>query len=139
MVDEGPRRNIFQRLFGICATPKPKHKSAYSQDNGYLVVDLSRTPELEKRDSALRFEGEDLPIRVLVVHGNDGEFHAFENACSHAKRRLDPVPGGDHVRCCSMGRSTFDYEGNVTGGSAESPIRKLKLIRDDSLLRIKLD
>lgn len=139
MVKEGPKRNIFQRLFGICATPKPKDESSYCQNNGDLIVDLSRTPELGKPDSALRFEDDDLPIRILVVHGNDGEFYAFENACSHAKRRLDPIPGSDHVRCCSMGRSTFDYEGNVIGGSAESPIKKLEVNRDGNMLRIGMN
>ena len=37
-------------------------------------------------------------------------------------RKLDPVPGQDVLRCCSVGHSAFDYQGKVLGGSAKGPL-----------------
>jgi nitrite reductase/ring-hydroxylating ferredoxin subunit len=46
---------------------------------------------------------------VLVIQGDDGEYYAFKNRCTHGKRRLDPMPAIQQVQCCSIGKSTFDY------------------------------
>ena len=45
-----------------------------------------------------------LAVQVLIVHGEDGEYHALENKCTHAGRRLDPLPGRPEVECCSIGK-----------------------------------
>jgi len=40
-----------------------------------------------------------LPVRVLVVYGEDGEYRAFQNRCTHmGHRRLDSVPGTSTVQ-----------------------------------------
>ncbi|HDZ91071.1 MAG: Rieske 2Fe-2S domain-containing protein [Deltaproteobacteria bacterium] len=117
-------RNIFQRLFGICATRKPSHEACWTFEEGKILLDLGRTPELAVPGGAVRLEkNKGLPERVLIVHGDDGAFHAFRNRCSHAGRRLDPVPGMEQVQCCSIGRSTFDHEGTRLSGSAKGPVK----------------
>jgi nitrite reductase/ring-hydroxylating ferredoxin subunit len=117
------KRNIFQRIFGICATKPPSDDGCWSYEDGKVVIDLDRTPELAGIGGAIRLEENGLPDRVLVFKGDDSQYHAFQNSCPHAKRRLDPMPGTNQVQCCSVGQSTFDYNGKLISGSAEGDVK----------------
>ena len=133
------KRNIFQRIMGICATPVPHNKDCWSYANGKIRIDLSRAPELERPGSGLRIESKDCPERILVVYGDDFQFHAFKNRCEHAGRRLDPVPGDEKVQCCSIGKATYDYEGKIMAGSAKGPIKVYLVDLADGELTISID
>lgn len=118
------KRNLFQRVFGIPATPRPADGDCWSYADGKLVIDLKRADELAREGGGLRFEGKPLPCRVLVVRGGAGEYRAFENRCSHVgRRRLDPVPGTAAVQCCSVGKSTYGPDGKRIYGPAPKDIR----------------
>jgi nitrite reductase/ring-hydroxylating ferredoxin subunit len=117
------KRNIFQRVFGVPATPLPKDRGCWSYSDGRLTVDLARAPELQEAGGALRCEGGGLPGRVLIVRGEGGEFRAFRNRCTHmGHRRLDPLPGTTMVQCCSVGKSTYHADGAKVYGPAPEPI-----------------
>ena len=117
------KRNIFQRIFGIPATSKPRDPQSWSYSGGKLSIDLKKAAELKSSGDALRFEGDNLPARVLVVFGEDGRFHAFQNRCTHlGHRRLDPVPGTNTVQCCSVNKSTYEYDGKNIHGPAPRPV-----------------
>ena len=132
-------RNIFQRILGICATKPPVDNGCWNYENGKLVVDLSRTPELSSPNGAVRIEkAGNLPDRILIFKSDDGEYHAMRNQCAHAKRRLDPVPGAEQVQCCSVGKSTYDYEGNVVSGMAGGDVRTYPVTLEDGKLVITL-
>jgi len=50
-------------------------------------------------------------------------------------RRLDPVPGPNTVQCCSVNKSTYDYEGTTIHGPAPNPITKYPVsIEGDKLI-----
>jgi nitrite reductase/ring-hydroxylating ferredoxin subunit len=115
------KRKFWQRILGIPVTHPPGDRACWTYSNGKLVIDLGRAPELAKPAGAIRIEGGNLPDRVLVVHGEDGAYHAFRNRCRHVGRRLDPVPGSRTVQCCSVGRSTYGYDGEVLYGPAKRP------------------
>ena len=139
MATNSLKRGIFQRLFGICATPKPADEGCWTYCDGRVVIDLERTPELSEPLGALRLEKGGLPHRVLVVHGQDGTFHAFENRCRHVGRRLDPVPETDTVQCCSVSKSTYDYTGNVVSGPVKKGVSVYEThLGDDGKLVIDL-
>jgi len=117
------QRNIFQRIFGISATPKPQNSGCWSYSDGKLTIDLGIAPELKKAGSAIRLEGGSLPQRVLVFFGEDEKFHAFRNRCTHlGHRRLDFVPNTNTVQCCSVNKSTYDFDGKKVYGPAPDPI-----------------
>jgi nitrite reductase/ring-hydroxylating ferredoxin subunit len=117
------KRNIFQRIFGIPATSKPQDPQCWSYTDGKLTIDLQKAPELSSSGGALRLEGGNLPVRLLVVFGEDGQFHAFQNRCTHlGHRRLDPVPGTSTVQCCSVNKSTYEYNGEKIHGPAPEPV-----------------
>ena len=119
------KRNFFQRLLGISATAKPEIADCWTYANGKLTIDLSKTSELKAPGGAVRFEGNNLPLRILVVCGEDGEYLAYHNRCTHiGHRRLDPVPGTGTVQCCSVNKSTYDTDGNNIFGPAPQPITR---------------
>jgi nitrite reductase/ring-hydroxylating ferredoxin subunit len=122
MAGEPLKRNLFQRILGLCATPPPRDPGCWRLENGRVVVDLARAPELAAPDGGLRLEGAGLSQRILVVRGGDGTYRAFRNRCTHAGRRLDPMPGEGRVQCCSVGKSTFDAAGRRVSGSAKKDL-----------------
>ncbi|MBI9085995.1 MAG: Rieske 2Fe-2S domain-containing protein [Desulfobacterales bacterium] len=130
------KRNIFQRLLGICATKKPADEGCWTFEAGTVTVDLARAPELAQPDGALRLEGKNLPARILVVKGDGDTWHAFKNRCAHAGRRLDPVPGTGQVQCCSVGKSTYDADGNILSGSARKGIVAFPITEKEGRLKI---
>lgn len=133
-------RNIFQRIFGLPATPKPLHPQCWTFSDGKIMIDLKRASELETPGGALRLEGNGLPRRVLVIRGEDGAFHAYHNRCAHfGHRRLDPVLGSGTVQCCSVGKSTYDYDGRKLYGPAPAPIGTFKIELDGERLIVSLE
>ncbi len=116
------KRSFFQRIFGISATQKPENDDCWSYAGEKLTIDLKKAPELKKQGGALRFEGKNLPFRVLVVYGEDSKYLAYRNRCSHFGRRLDPVPGTATVQCCSVNKSTYDSEGTKIFGPVSKPV-----------------
>ena len=94
---------------------------------GKVEIEWARAPELRKPYGAIRLEGQGLPVRVLVIYGIDGQYHAFRNKCSYMGRRIDPVVGTATIRCCGLFRSTFDYTGNVMSGPSKEPLRTFKV------------
>jgi len=132
-------RSIFQRLFGLPATPTPGTPGCWRYLEGALVIDLDAAAELQKPGGALRFEGGNLPRRVLVVHGEDGHFRAFDNRCTHfGHRRLDPVPGTQTVQCCSLNKSTYSTTGEKIHGPAPKPVVTYPVVSDGMRLVVRL-
>ena len=83
-------------------------------------------------------QGEALADPILVVLGDDGEYYAFLNACTHAGGKIDPVAGTMALECCSVSGSTFDYDGNVLSGPAEEALTSYPLNVEGDELSISL-
>ncbi len=132
------KRNIFQRLFGISATGKPKDEGCWIYAEGTVSVDLERARELSQTWGAIRLENERMPRRILLVRGEGETFYAFDNCCKHGHRRLDPIPGEGQIQCCSVGKSTYGLDGTLIYGSAKENIETFKVIRDRQTLKIEI-
>ncbi|MCF7811268.1 Rieske 2Fe-2S domain-containing protein [bacterium] len=130
------KRSIFQRIFGICATKLPQNANCWKIVGEEIEIDLSLAEELSNSGGGIRIEGKNLPVRILIIKGDDGVYYAFQNRCTHGGRRLDPVSGGGTVQCCSMGRSTFDYSGRLLAGSAKDNIKTFPVRVEEGKLRI---
>lgn len=133
------QRTLFQRIFGTPVTGKPEVENCWSYTDGKLVINLSEARELQSVGGAIRLEGNNLPVRVLVVRGDNGEYRAYHNRCTHlGHRRLDPVPGTNTVQCCSINKSTFDESGSVIFGPAPHSIQSYPLKVDGDKLVVDL-
>jgi len=132
------KRNLIQRLFGIPFTGLIE-EPAWTYDSGVLKVALDRVPELLEQGGGIRIESDEMPVRVLIIHGDDGEYRAYENRCGHGGRRVDHVSGNSGLMCCSLGKSAWDYEGKNTGGPAETPLRAFRVENEDGVLVVILE
>lgn len=131
MVTQSVNRSFMQRILGKPATEMPTVSDCWSYEAGKITIDLSKSPELQISGGALRLEGGSLPLRVLVVYGEDGEYRAYENRCTHiGHRRLDPVPGTNTVQCCSINKSTFESGGEKISGPARHSVKTFPVEKD---------
>jgi len=122
---------------GRPATSLPGNNDFWSVSNGKILVELSQVPALTKSGGAVRLEG-GLPTEVLVVHGEDGRYRAFDNKCTHFGRCVDPVLGTETVQCCSINTATLDYDGNVLDGPAKAPLQTHPVTVEDGKLVIEI-
>lgn len=130
---------IIKQIFGICATAMPQNKSAWENKGDHILVKLSACPELEKANSGIRIEKRGLKDRILVVRGENDQFYAFKNQCSHiGRRRIDPLPGKEQLRCCSVNKSTYQYDGSVVSGPAKTPLKTYTVEVNEDILIIRL-
>ncbi len=129
---------FLKRLFGICETATPKDPQAWSIQNGCVRIDLSRMPEINTSGSGVRLEGQGLDPRLLVLHGDDGQYHAIANRCTHMGRRIDIIAGSNTIQCCSVSKSTFTYDGQPVGGAAKKPVKAYPVAKDGETLTISL-
>ena len=83
---------FWSRLLGTCRT-RPADASAWSYGENQVLLDAARIPELASPGGAVRLEGAGLPLRVLAFRDDNGVARAMHNKCTHAGRRLDPLPG----------------------------------------------
>jgi len=131
-------RNIFQRLFGLCATKLPSDPQCWTVNDGKVEIDIIKAIELKNPGTAIRLEGKDLYERLLVCHGNDDKYYAFVNKCKHMGRRLDPVPETQTIQCCSIGKSTYDYSGHALSGPAKGILHTfpVKIFTDKIVIQL---
>ena len=133
------KRSMWQRIFGISASDKPRNEDGWNYESGKLTINLARIPELTQAGTAVRFEGKNLPSRVLVVCDDDKQYQAFQNRCTHlGHRRLDYVPGTQTVQCCSVNKSTYGFDGERIRGPAPRSIRTYPVEVGADELRIRI-
>lgn len=128
---------LLKRLFGICKTLKPGDENCWTYEKGKLTINLPQAPELQNTGDALRFEGCGLPCRVLVFVGENGEFKALKNKCTHMGRRLDPFENNT-LQCCSVNKTTFAADGSVISGPGKGPLSFFEVNREDQALIIDI-
>ena len=127
--------SFIDRLKGDPLTELPQIEGSWTLDGDTLKLDLAKLPELDSLGGAVRIEGEILTDPILVFLGEDGNYYAFKNACTHGGRMIDPVAGTMTLQCCSASKSTYDYDGTVISGPAEGPLTSYPLeIQDDNLI-----
>jgi nitrite reductase/ring-hydroxylating ferredoxin subunit len=132
-------RSIWQRIFGISATGKPQDENGWRYESGQLIISLDQIPELTRPGTAVRFEGKSLPVKILVVFGEEKQYRVFHNRCTHlGHRRLDYVPGTETVQCCSVGKSTYTFDGDKIHGPAPQSIRTFPVEVGERELRITI-
>lgn len=125
---------LFKSILGICET-KPLSPDMWSVEDGKVRIKLGQVPELSHKGGAVYLKGQGLDKPVLVFRTDDDQYLAFVNSCPHGKRKIDPVPGESSLRCCSVGHSKFDYEGNKLSGPGKGSLTRYQVdLSDDDLV-----
>ena len=112
--------SFFKALMGVCET-KPLGPDQWSVEGGKVVV---QKPDSIPKGGAVYIQGKGLKQALLIVHTDDDKYLSFANACTHGKRKIDPVAGERKLRCCSVMHSQFDYEGKPLSGPAKEPLKR---------------
>jgi Rieske Fe-S protein len=136
---ESGKRTFFDKIQGRSFTNLPQIADAWVYSAGALILDLSKLPELTELGGAVRLEGDALADSILIVYGEDENYYAFKNACTHGGRMIDPVAGTMTLTCCSVSASTFDYQGNVLGGPAPEPLTSYPLAIEDNKITVTVN
>ena len=130
--------SILKSILGICET-KPLSDDLWSLEEDKVNVKLSQMPDPLPEGGAVYLKGEGLDKPVLLLRTEEGQYLAFANRCTHmGHRKLDPIPGESKLRCCSLGHSTFDYEGNRLSGMAKDPLTRYEVEQSEGDLVITL-
>lgn len=125
--------DFLDRVRGISDTPVLDNPDAWTYADNILTLDLAVIPDLADLNHAVQLDDDTLPEPLLIVHGGDDNYYVYVNKCPHAGRKIDPING--KLECVSFSKSTFTYDGTVTGGPADSPLTTYTVERDgDSLL-----
>jgi len=137
--------NFFKALFGKCETESLPSENWTVEEDGKITIKLGEMPELCELGKGVYLKGQGLKRPILVVRTDADTYLAYTNRCTHAlHRKLDPITGPDPgqpiLRCCSMGHSTFDYEGNRLSGPAkeQEPLDRHEIEMSDGNLVITL-
>ena len=133
----GAFMNIIRAFLGICET-KPLDETLWQFENNTISIQLSRVPQLAAVGGAVYLRGKGLKRPILVVRTGEDELRAYENRCTHAGRKIDPVPGQKILRCCSVCHSRFDLEGNKVSGPAKRSLKLYNITRNNDVLMIDL-
>ncbi|MFH0821184.1 MAG: Rieske (2Fe-2S) protein [Pseudomonadota bacterium] len=120
--------DFLKALACICRT-KPLSPTLWQYRDNKVTVKLADVFELQAPGGAVCLDGNGLGTPILIVLGDDDEYHCFSNRCTHMGRRLDPVPGRPQVLCCSVMHSTYDYEGIGVKGPGKKAVRKYEVER----------
>ena len=130
---------LVKSVFGICDT-RPLSPDLWSVEGDKVRVKVGQTTELSSERGAVYLKKDrGLQKPILVVKAQGDQYLAFADRCTHlAHRKLDPVPGQPALRCCSIGHSTFDYEGKRSNGPAQDPLTRYEVEMADGDLLIGL-
>jgi Rieske Fe-S protein len=126
---------------GATQTNRPQIEGAWTYSEGILKLDLTKLPEIATMGGAVRIEGDVLPNPILILLGEDGNYYAFKNVCTHLGRMIDPESGKTILKCSSVickDKSTYDYQGRVRSGYAQGPLTSYRLSVVENQLMITL-
>ncbi|MGC8602066.1 MAG: ubiquinol-cytochrome c reductase iron-sulfur subunit [Desulfomonilaceae bacterium] len=114
--------NFLKSIAGIPET-KLLDPQYWRLEENVAKITIDQVLQLQQPGGAVYLSGNGLTTPILVVRDADGSYHGFSNRCTHFGRKLDPVPGKQILRCCSVSHSTFDYSGVNLAGPAKKPIK----------------
>ncbi|MBW2618230.1 MAG: Rieske (2Fe-2S) protein [Deltaproteobacteria bacterium] len=129
--------DFFRAIAGVCQT-QPLAPENWTKDGDEVRVNIGAVEQLNQPDGAVYLIGQGLAKPILIVRAESGDLLAFQNACTHGGRKLDPVPGESRLRCCSLGHSTFDYKGARLSGSAKDPLTLYPVQEEEGRLVIQV-
>ncbi len=117
--------SVLKAMLGICQT-KPLDDALWDVEGNKIQVRLSQMPL--PKEGATYLKGKGLNKPIFIFRTADDRYLAFQNRCTHiGHRRLDPVPGENKIRCCSVFHSTYDLEGNPISGPARNQLNKYEV------------
>jgi nitrite reductase/ring-hydroxylating ferredoxin subunit len=124
-----------------CVLPEPS-AGAVRIEPGWVVVDLERTPELERAGGAVKVVDAVRKLQILVARPEKNRFVALDQKCTHGGGALTYVHRGRHVYCTCWGHSKFALDGSVIrwpNARTPVPLRAHAVERRGNLLYVRVE
>ena len=77
-------------------------------------------------------------VRAVVVNTDGATFKAFTSICTHEQCDISSYNSGTQELRCPCHGSTFDLDGNVSGGPANGPISEFSVTRSGDTIRVSV-
>lgn len=134
---QGGITGFVKSLLGLCRTTR-LDPDLWHLQGSTIRVQVGAIPELQNNSTAVYLEGNGLEDPVLIIHRGEGRYLAFSDRCTHMGRKIDPVPGQEILRCCSVSHSVYDFQGKVLAGPAKEPLTVYPTTLDSGELVVAL-
>ena len=129
---------FIKALMGICET-KPLDPALWTVEGDKARLQVVGRAEVLPKGGGVYIQGLGLDRPLLVIRTEDDNYLAFTNRCTHiGHRKLDHLPEGRMLRCCSLFHSTFDYDGRRVSGPATEALTRHQVSVDGTELVVKL-
>lgn len=126
---------------GVSAVPVVP-REALSVEGNRLMIDLRKTNDLLITGGAakLSLPGDDGTViyKMIIIRPAENEYRVFGDHCTHGGRELNYRHNESKLECSSFGHSTFDLNGQVTGGPAKAPLARYTYHIEKDILTIQL-
>ncbi|MBR9999861.1 MAG: Rieske 2Fe-2S domain-containing protein [Cyclobacteriaceae bacterium] len=113
-------------------------ENAYTINQGYLVLDLDRIPELEPDGGSVKLELTSRDLKIIVARTGKNSFVALRDQCTHGGREVEYKHDESIFRCVSFGHSKYGNSGEVIKGPAKTGLEKFTTSLVEKKLEIKL-
>ena len=116
--------NACSMIKGVSATETIPDYAWKRNDDG-IIIDLAKSECLVLPGGAGKLSvdiGDEKPLKLIVVHHEEGHFRVFSDCCTHGGRELNYLHEEGKLQCSSFGRSEFSMKGQAIKGPAEGPL-----------------
>jgi len=96
-----------------CCTLPEAPSGAVQFEPGLVVIDLSRTPDLNRTGDALKIVDSARKLQILVARPAKNRFVALDQKCTHGGGALTYVHRHRHLYCTCWGHAKFALDGAV--------------------------
>lgn len=120
-----------------CASKTPQINETFvKRNNGEVVLDIAKIPELAHSGSSARLTAGKKSI--LVIRTGEDTYAALSNKCTHFGRPVEYDAAAGTLVCSSFGHSAFDLSGKVLKGPAKKPLTCYEATLKDGKLTISV-
>ncbi|MEN6535708.1 MAG: hypothetical protein ABFD60_17105 [Bryobacteraceae bacterium] len=139
------RRDFLQSALAVaaipplcCVTPPAPANSIQFQD-GKIIVDLTRVPELRRSGTAIAIVDEARKINLILVHAESKRYVTLNRACTHGFAPCAYNQRRHTVQCTSLNHAEYTLDGTLLHGRTHGNLRAYPTKANKSSIEITLE
>jgi nitrite reductase/ring-hydroxylating ferredoxin subunit len=125
-----------------CCTVPEAPSEAVRIEAGMVLIDLERTPVLQRTGGAVKIVDPARNLQVIVARPARERFVALDQKCTHGGGALTYVHRHQHLYCTCWGHSKFGLDGSVLrwpNQRTPKPLRAHAVVRKGNRLEIRVE
>lgn len=129
----------FAGVLPLCCRTPELGREGIRYDGSRLVIDLRKTPELDRVGSAGAFVDRERKLDIIVAHTASHRYAALDRSCTHAGAQCTYNHKRQTLQCTSLNHAEYGLNGTLLHGRTHGNLRTYAVRRSGSLLEIRLD